>query len=90
MGEVLLQEYDSEESRKAEAQEKACRKCEFDKSLEVMRQQPISFTSRSTVFPQEKSRYGFVGEAATVRWVIESLEITCGDHNSWYCRISAE
>ena len=46
MGAVLLQADVSEEARKSEAQEKAGRKCEFDKSLEGMRLQPISFISR--------------------------------------------
>ena len=35
--------------------------------------QPISFISISTVYPLEKSRLGFVGEAATVRWDMENF-----------------
>ena len=49
MGAVLLQSDVSEEAIKPEAQEKAGRKCEFDKYLEDLR--PIYFISRSTVSP---------------------------------------
>ena len=64
MGEVHFQADVSEEARKSEAQEKSGGKCEFEYSLEGMRLRPISFISGSTVSPLEKSRHGFVGEAA--------------------------
>ena len=61
MGAVLLQVDVSSEARKSEAQEKYGGKFEFDNSLEVMGLRPISFISRSTVFPLEKSRHIFAG-----------------------------
>ena len=70
MGSVLLQEDVSAEARKLEAQEKDVGKCEFEKSLEGMRPQLISFISISRVSPLEKSKHSFVGEANTVRWAI--------------------
>ena len=70
IGSLLLQAYVSEESRNSEAQENYGGKCEFDKSLEVMRLRPIYFISRSTVLPLEKSIQIFVGEAAKVRCTI--------------------
>ena len=60
----------SQKKKKLEAQEKAGSKCEFDKSLEVIRLQPISCISRSTVLPLENSRHSFVKEGAEVRWAI--------------------
>ena len=51
MGAVLLKEYESAEARNSEAQEKEGGKCEFDKSLEVMRLQPIYFTLILMVLP---------------------------------------
>ena len=68
LGVVLLQAYVSEEAIIADAQEKDSRKCEFDNSLDGMRLRPISFISRSTVSPLEKSRHIFVGEVAALRW----------------------
>ena len=70
MGEVLLQEDDSEYARESEAQYKDSGNCEFDKSLDGMRLRPISFISISTVSPQEKSRHIFSGETAALRWAI--------------------
>ena len=58
MGAVIMQVYDSVEERKAYSKEKS-EKCEFDKSLEVMRLRPIYFISRSTVSPLENSRHSF-------------------------------
>ena len=56
-----------EEVINSEAQEKYGGNCEFDNSLEGMRLRPISFISRSTLFPLENSRHVFLEEAATVR-----------------------
>ena len=49
MGAVLLQSGVSKKARKSEAQEKSGRKCEFEKSLERICLQPISFISISTL-----------------------------------------
>ena len=70
---VLLKADVSEEVRKSETQERDGKKCEFDKSLEGMGLQPISFISISKVSPLKKSRNIFVGEAAVVRCSIEKF-----------------
>ena len=67
---VILQADVLEEVINSDAQEKYVGKYEFDKSLEGMLLQPISFISRSTLFPLENSRHVFFGEATTVRWAI--------------------
>ena len=67
---MILQEDVPEEAKKQEAQEKQCGKCEFGKSLEGMRLQPIYLISRSTVSPLEKSKHIFLGEASAVSWAI--------------------
>ena len=61
MGVVILQTYIPEEARKSEAQEKDGEKCEFENYLEGMGLRQISFISRSTVSPLEKSRCIFAG-----------------------------
>ena len=68
MGAVILQADVSAEARNSEAQENDNVKCEFVKSLEIMRLRPISFISRSKVSPLEKSRHSFVVDVDTVRW----------------------
>ena len=68
--EVIIQADVSEEAINSESQNNYGWKCEFNISLEGMRLRPISFISRSTVLPLEKSRHSFVGEAAAVRWAI--------------------
>ena len=70
IGVMILQADVSEEAINLEAQEKYGRKCEFDKSLELMRLRPISFILRSTVSPLENSKHIFLVEAAAVRWDI--------------------
>ena len=67
---VLLQLDESVKTIKAEVQEKASEKCEFEKSLEGMPLLPISFILRSMVSTMEKSRNIFLVEAATVRQAI--------------------
>ena len=65
---MLLQSDDSAAERNSEAKEKEIGNCEFDKSLEGMGLQPISFILRSSLSPLEKSSHIFVVEASTVRW----------------------
>ena len=64
---MFLQEYDSAEAIKPEAQEKEGIKCGFDKTLEGMCLRPIYLIFISTVPTLEKLINIFVGQSASVK-----------------------
>ena len=67
---VLMQSDDSVEAINEKAPETFGVKFEFDKYLEVMFLQPVSFISKSTVSTLKNSRHSFLEDSTAVRWYI--------------------
>ena len=73
MGAVLLQAKDTPEAKTWEQQEVNGEKCTFDQTIGGLCLRPIAFISWRMKEGMEKSMHLYVGEAVTLRWVVEKF-----------------